>query len=70
MSLADEILEQWAPILRGVTLQPAERGRFEVTLDGELVFSKARLGRHAEKGEIAHLLENKLGPSLEWRTRT
>ena len=67
MSLADEILSNWAPIFRGVTLQPAERGRFEVTLDGELLFSKARLGRHAQKGEVVHLFEDRLGPSLNWR---
>jgi selT/selW/selH-like putative selenoprotein len=29
---------------------------FEVTLDGELVFSKKRLGRHAQPGEVLRLI--------------
>jgi selenoprotein W-related protein len=70
VSLASEILNNWAPILRSVLLQPGERGRFEVTLDGELLFSKARLGRHAEKGEIVHLIEDEIGASLNWRKTT
>jgi selenoprotein W-related protein len=67
VSLADEILAKWAPIFKAVRLQPAERGRFEVTLDGELIFSKAALGRHAEKGEIVRAFEDRLGPALPWR---
>jgi selenoprotein W-related protein len=33
-------------------------GVFEVTVDGRLVFSKKRLGRHAEPGEILRLMES------------
>jgi hypothetical protein len=31
---------------------------FEVTVDGRLVFSKKRLGRHAEPGEILRAMES------------
>ena len=48
MSLAAEILDGWAPSLRVVELRSGTKGRFEVSLDGELVFSKAALGRHAQ----------------------
>ncbi len=34
---------------------------FEVTLDGELIFSKKKLGRHAEPGEVARLVRERLG---------
>ena len=44
---------------------PSSKGRFEVLLDGELLFSKAALGRHAEPGEIAGLVRGKLGPELD-----
>ena len=44
---------------------PSSKGRFEVLLDDELVFSKADLGRHAVPGEVAGLLEQKLGPAIE-----
>jgi predicted Rdx family selenoprotein len=41
---------------------PSSKGRFEVTLDGELIFSKAALGRHAKAGEIAALVRERIGP--------
>ena len=67
MSLASEILDAWAPVMRGVELRSGSKGRFEVTLDGEEVFSKAALGRHAKAGEIKAAFEKKLGPPLSWR---
>lgn len=33
-------------------LIPASGGKFEVTVNGELVFSKKALGRHAEPNEV------------------
>ena len=38
--------------IRSWTMIPSKGGRFEVTVNGERVFSKHRLGRHAEPGEI------------------
>ena len=67
MSLADELLSRWAPIMRAVELQSGNNGRFEVTLDGELLFSKKATGRFPKPGEVASLFERKLGPALEWR---
>ena len=67
MSLANEILDGWAPVLRGLELKGGSKGRFEVTLDGELIFSKATLGRHAEPGEVRKLVERRIGKALEWR---
>jgi selenoprotein W-related protein len=46
-------------------LLPSSKGRFEVTLDGELIFSKAGLGRHAEPGEVAQLLRDRVGPEIQ-----
>jgi selT/selW/selH-like putative selenoprotein len=43
------------------------KGRFEITLDGELVFSKEAAGRFPKPGEVAGLFEKKLGPALDWR---
>jgi hypothetical protein len=39
-----------------------------VTLDGELLFSKAALKRHAEKGEVRRLAEARLGPAIDRRS--
>ena len=65
VGLADEILTNWAPILENLEMIPSSKGRFEVVLDGELVFSKAALGRHAEPGEVARILGSKVGPPVE-----
>jgi len=67
VSLADEILDGWAPVLSGVELKGGSKGRFEVTLDGELIFSKEALGRHAEKGEIKTQIQRRIGDPLAWR---
>jgi selenoprotein W-related protein len=47
-----------------MALLPSSHGRFEVTLDDELIFSKAALGRHARSGEIADLVGQRIGPKL------
>lgn len=67
MSLANELLAAWAPILRTVELRSGNTGRFEVTLDGELVFSKAKLKRHPNSGEVSAAFERRLGRPLAWR---
>lgn len=41
-------------------LIPATGGLFEVTVNGELVFSKKALGRHANPGEIHDIIATKL----------
>lgn len=68
MSLADEILDRWAPVLTGVELKTGSKGRFEVSLNGEEIFSKASLDRFPAKGEVARLLEPRLGPPSRWRS--
>ena len=67
MSLASELLGRWAPIIRVVVMQSGSRGRFEVSLDGGLIFSKEASGRFPKPGEVADLFEKKLGPALDWR---
>lgn len=38
---------------------PSKGGRFEVVADGEALFEKSKLGRHANPGEIVQLIERK-----------
>jgi selenoprotein W-related protein len=65
VGLTDELLQGWAPVIETIELIPASKGRFEVTLDGELIFSKADLGRHANPGEVAGIVRAKIGPEIE-----
>jgi selenoprotein W-related protein len=64
LALTRELVDGWAHVLREIALLPSSGGRFEVTLDGELIFSKAALDRHAEPGEIASIVAERLGPPL------
>jgi selT/selW/selH-like putative selenoprotein len=57
-------LTNWAPIIKTVELLPSSKGRFEVTLDDQLVFSKASLRRHANPGEVVAIVGQVLGPPL------
>ena len=68
MSLGDELLSRWAPIVRALELQSSSGGRFAIYLDDELIFSKQDERRFPRPGEVAGLFEAKLGPALEWRT--
>jgi selenoprotein W-related protein len=51
-------------VFEDIELVPSSKGRFEVTLDGELIFSKAELGRHAKPGEIVALVRERIGPEV------
>ena len=44
-----------------VRLVESSGGAFEVSVDGELVFSKLALGRHATPGEVPRLVRERKG---------
>ncbi len=39
-----------------IKMIPGSGGVFEVAVEGKVVFSKKQTGRHAEPGEVVHLL--------------
>ena len=41
-------------------LLPSEGGRFEFSVNGELIFSKIKTFRHAEEGELKKVLKQYL----------
>ena len=46
--------------IESLTLIPASGGKFEITVNGELLFSKKALGRHAEPGEVYGLVKDRV----------
>ena len=52
----DELLKDYEHLIESVALIPSDGGRFEVSVNGELIFSKLQLKRHAETGEIINLI--------------
>ena len=56
MGLANELLKQFEADIASVGLGPSDGGKFEVSVNGALVFSKKQVGRHAEAGEVVGLV--------------
>lgn len=57
VSLTDEVLAFYGNRVSELTLLPSGGGVYEVTLNGDLVYSKKETGRHAEEGEVLGLLK-------------
>ena len=57
MGLANELLKRFEPEIENLVLVPSDGGRYEISVNGKLVFSKLQTGRHAEAAEIASLIE-------------
>ncbi|MCL4269516.1 MAG: SelT/SelW/SelH family protein [Anaerolineales bacterium] len=56
MSLADELLKNYEHVIESVALVPSDGGKFEVSVNGNLIYSKLQTKRHAEAGEILNLV--------------
>lgn len=50
------LLKKFEVQISEITLVPSDGGRFEVSVDGNLVYSKLRTGRHTDEGEITRLV--------------
>ena len=61
MSLAEELLKNYEHMLEELTLVPSDGGRFEVTVNGQLLFSKLSTHRHAEAGVVLGLVRKLVG---------
>ena len=61
MSLTDELLKSYEHVIETITLVPSDGGRFEVTVNGQLLYSKLQLHRHAEPGEVLGLVKKIVG---------
>jgi selenoprotein W-related protein len=55
-----ELLKEFEPEIERMTLIPSDGGRFEVDVNGELLYSKLNSGRHAQPGEIKERMRNYL----------
>ncbi|EGK14898.1 SelT/SelW/selH family protein [Desmospora sp. 8437] len=58
--MAEELFTEFRHRIADMTLIPSSGGIFEVTVDGEKIYSKKETGRHAEEGEVVRLLREKI----------
>tara|TARA_B100001142_G_C14149310_1_gene583869 strand:- start:683 stop:871 length:189 start_codon:yes stop_codon:yes gene_type:complete len=57
VSTVQELLTNYQQVLEDVRLIPGGSGIFDVTVDGELIYSKHENGRHIKSGEIIDLFK-------------
>jgi len=57
----DELLKNYEHVIETITLVPSDGGKFEVTVNDDLLFSKKKLARHAEPGEVLGLVRKLIG---------
>ena len=62
----DDLVNTFRPGVNGthpiseIVLVPSRGGRYEVSIDGELVFSKAETGQHTTNEHILDLVRHRL----------
>ena len=61
MSAASDLLSDYQHVIESLTLVTGTAGVFDVTVDGETIYSKKATGRHAEPGEVLRLFTDRFG---------
>jgi selenoprotein W-related protein len=61
VSLMDELLKHYEHVIETITLIPSDGGRFEVSVNGQLLYSKLDTHRHAGPGEVLELVGKLVG---------
>ena len=61
MGAARDLLHDYQHIIADLTLVTGSTGVFDVTVDGEALYSKHSTGRHADPGEVLALFADRYG---------
>jgi selenoprotein W-related protein len=61
VSLIEELLKHYEHLVEEIKMIPSDDGKFEVTVNGQLIYSKLSTHRHAEPGEILGLVRKMVG---------
>ncbi len=65
MSVTNDLLSNYQHVIEDLHLVTGDKGVFDVAVDGELIYSKGRTGRHAEPGEVLKLFAELVGPDVK-----
>lgn len=61
MSAVSDLLSNYQHVIADLRLVMGGSGVFDVTVDGEMLYSKKETGRHAEDGEVLALFTELVG---------
>lgn len=64
MSAASDLLTNYQHVIESLSFTMGEKGVFDVTVDGDVLYSKHGTGRHAEPGEVLELFTEKYGDGV------
>ena len=64
MSAASDLLSNYQHVIESLTLTTGSKGVYDVTVDGESLYSKHSTERHADPGEILELFTEKYGEGV------
>jgi selenoprotein W-related protein len=59
VSTVTDLITNYQHVIETLTLTTGSKGIFDVTVDGEMLYSKAETGRHADPGEVLQLFKEK-----------
>ena len=57
----DELLKRYEHLIEEIKLVPSDGGKFEVTVNGQLLYSKLSTHRHAGPVEVLGLVRTMVG---------
>jgi len=64
VSATKDLLSHYQHVIEDVQLITGSKGVFDVTVDGDLIYSKKTEGRHAAPGEVLERFKQSLDPSV------
>ena len=64
MGTASDLLTRCQHVITDLRLVTGDNGVFDVAVDGDLIYSKAQIGRHAEPGEVLELFTDLMGSDV------
>ena len=64
MSAIQDLLSTYQHVISETTIIGGAKGIFDVTVDGDMLYSKFETGRHAEPGEVLQLFRESYGQGV------
>ena len=64
MSATTDLLSNYQHVIEDLRLVTGSKGVFDVTVNGELLYSKDQTGRHANDGEVLSMFTELVGPDV------
>jgi len=59
-----ELLHDYQHLIAEFRVVTGSKGVFDVVVDGQMLFSKQKAGRHADPGEVLTLFRQLVGPDV------